>query len=49
MMTKNLENKILKMCDQILDILIEHGLEIEEAVDITADVAKEMLNFIDLT
>lgn len=45
---KDLEMKVFEMCDQIFDVLMEYDISIEEGIDITADVAKKIVDVLGL-
>lgn len=45
---KDLEMKVFEMCDQIFGVLMQYDIPIERAIDITADVSKEIVDVLEL-
>lgn len=45
---KDLETKVFEMCDQIFGVLMQYDISIEEGIEITADVAKEIVDVLGL-
>lgn len=45
---KDLEMKVFEMCDQIFGVLMQYDIPTEQAIDITADVSKEIVNVLEL-
>lgn len=45
---KDLEMKVFEMCDQIFGVLMQYDIPIEQAIDITADVSKEIVDVLEL-
>lgn len=45
---KDLEMKVFEMCDQIFGVLMQYDIPMEQAIDITADVSKEIVDVLGL-
>lgn len=39
---------IFDVCDQICGVLLKYGIEYKEAIDMTADIAKEIIDVLDI-
>lgn len=39
---------IFDVCDQICGVLLKYGIEYREAIDMTADIAKEIVDVLDI-
>ena len=44
----SLVNTICDVCDQIYKVLLEYGIDYLDAVDMTADIAKEIVDVLDI-
>lgn len=45
---KDLEIKVLEMCDQIFGVLMQYDIPMEQAIDITADISQEIADVLGL-
>lgn len=39
---------IFDVCDQICEVLLKYGIDYREAIDMTADIAKEIVDVLDI-
>lgn len=45
---KDLEMRVFEMCDQIFDVLMEYDIPTEQAIDITTNVSKKIVDVLEL-
>ena len=43
-----LVNTVFDVCDQICGVLLNYGIDYKDAIDMTADIAKEIVDFLDI-
>lgn len=39
---------IFDVCDQICGVLLDYGIDYKDAIDMTADIAKEIVDVLDI-
>lgn len=44
--TTSLENTLFEVCDQICGVLLNYGMNYKDAIDMTADIAKEIVDIL---
>ena len=46
--TTSMVSTIFDVCDQICGVLLKYGINYREAIDITANIAKEIVDVLDI-